>query len=67
MTVIRPSDRPAQPGDDNSEPRASNGAEKESRKMFFSAAIGTFVGRVAGDGATDARREWLPKIWDWLN
>lgn len=66
MTVIRPSERSAQPSDDDaSTPTAAPGAEK-SRRVFFSAAIGSCIGRIVGDAATDARREWLPRIWDWL-
>lgn len=57
----------AQSSDENPPPHGSPGAEKDSRKMFFAAALGTFVGRIAGDEATDARREWLPKLWDWFN
>lgn len=66
MTVVRPSERSAQPSDDNAAvPPPVAGSEK-SRGVFFSAAIGSFIGRIVGDGATDARREWLPKIWGWL-
>ena len=39
---------------------------EKPRKVLIAAAVGAFVGRLAGDGATDARREWLPKLWDWL-
>ncbi|WP_280247607.1 hypothetical protein [Nocardia abscessus] len=65
MTVVRPAERSAQPSDDNAAVPPPP-VEEKSRRMFFSAAIGSFVGRIVGDGATDARKEWLPKFWDWL-
>lgn len=46
-------------------PRPINDTENPP-KVLFAAAIGAFVGRIAGDGASDARRAWLPKLWDWL-
>lgn len=67
MTVVRPPERSAQPSDDSAAvPQTPGIGAENSRKMFFSAAIGSFVGRIAGDGATDARREWFPKLWDWF-
>ncbi|WP_156910491.1 hypothetical protein [Nocardia mangyaensis] len=67
MTVVRPPERSAQPRDDNAAaPTPSVAGAEKSRRVFFSAAIGSFTGRIVGDWATEIRREWLPKIWDWL-
>lgn len=66
MTVVRPPERSAQPSDDNAAAPPPVPATGKSRRVFFSAAIGSFIGRIVGDGATEARREWFPRIWDWL-
>lgn len=67
MTVVRPPAPLASPSDDPAAvPQPTATSAEKSRRVFFSAAIGSFIGRIAADGVTDARRQWLPKILEWL-
>lgn len=64
MTVTTPSHQPPQPGENIPVPQPSAPqAEAGSRKTFFRAAAGGFIGRVLGDIATDVRKA----MWqDWF-
>lgn len=68
MTVVRQPQQLAESGDDDNtgpQPRSS-GHRQKGWQMLLAAAAGSFFGRFAGDAATDARREWLPKILSWF-
>ncbi|MFE3256582.1 hypothetical protein ACFXPS_27940 [Nocardia sp. NPDC059091] len=67
MTVTTPSDQQPHPCGNVPVPQSSADHAKEgSRRTFFTAAAGAFVGRFLADAASAARRVMWPKLEDWL-
>jgi hypothetical protein len=50
MTVVRPPERSDQPSDANAAVPPRPPVEEKSRRVFVSAAIGSCIGRIVGDG-----------------
>lgn len=64
MTITSPNEQ-ARP-DADTPPQSAATPPKGSRRMFFSATIGAFVGRTLADIATDIRKDLWAKLQDWL-
>lgn len=67
MTVTTPSEQPHHPRENVPDPQPRTDPSTEgSRRTFFTAAAGAFIGRFFAEAATDARRAMWPRLEDWL-
>ncbi|MFE3989962.1 hypothetical protein ACFXPR_36270 [Nocardia tengchongensis] len=67
MTVTTPSDQPHHPRENVPVPQPpADAATGGSRRTFFTAACGAFLGRFFADVASNACKAMLPKLEDWF-